>query len=164
MWTFARTPHHHKALHIYSFVILPRTLKSWVHGRFGSVAGCGGSSVLPSAKPNIMLICHFPRVARSLKNSLTRISQEMKVTYRKPAFWSPVEDPCGSKAGMATYTAQAFPSWGAEPVREFEGCFLVRPLRKPYVQGRRGSKFWDEILQAPNLPWVISHGHRGCPR
>ena len=112
----------------------------------------------------LCLIWHFPRVARSPKNSLTRISQEMKITYRKPNFWSPVEDPCGSKAGMAIYTAQAFPSWGAEPVREFEGCFLMRALRKPYVQGRRGSKFWDEILQAPNLPWVISHGHRECPR
>lgn len=111
----------------------------------------------------LYLICPFPRVAQSLKNSFTRISQEMKIMSRKPTFQSPVEDLCGSKAGMAIYTAQAFPSWGADPVREFEGCFLVYALRKAYVQGRRGSKFWEEIPQTPNCPWVINHGHRECP-
>lgn len=70
-----------------------------------------------------------------------------------------MEDLCGSKAGIAIYTAPAFPSWVIDPVREFEGCFLMRALRKPF-QGRRGSKFWEEILQAPSPPWVISHGHR----
>lgn len=84
-WLFARTPQH-KALHIYSFIILHNTLKIWVGGGFCYVAICGGSSVFPEAQQSIILDLSFPQCCSGseefIHTDLTRV--EHNVLEGKP--------------------------------------------------------------------------------
>ena len=97
----------------------------------------------------LYLTCHFPRVAQSLRNSFTLISQCTESQFSSFQWGIYV-----SKAGIADYTRQAFPSqesWRLLP----DVC-----VKESYPQGRGASDFWEKILQAPHPLWVISHRHR----